>query len=237
VNNQEFFRKSLDMGIISVSRGRAVSMHCKQDPIYVFAEMKLRGLISGSCRNWKRGWAVSFLGMFVYNFRFCVFTVYLKTQLAWANRFRWNFYYYYYYFIISVSRGRALSMHCKQDPLYVFTEMKLRGLISDSCRNWKRGWAVSFLGMFVYNFRFCVFTVYLKTGLANRFRWNFFFCVGWLPYPTSHFPPDLILYVNLVAMVDNLSVLRPGSPSITVLVFLTSLMHITYITFRPNTRD
>jgi len=27
-----------------------------------------------------------------------------------------------------------------------------------------------------------------------------FVCVGQVPHPTSHFPPDLILYVNLVAM-------------------------------------
>jgi hypothetical protein len=59
----------------------------------------------------------------------------------------------------------------------------------------------------------------LQKGIRYRMQiFFFFFCVGRMPDPTSHFPPDLILYVNLVAMVDNLSVLRPGSPSITVLV-------------------
>jgi hypothetical protein len=75
---------------------------CKQDPIYVFPDMKLRGLVPNfhihvprfvllfccskkggpivgiyksltdtvhECRNWERGRAVSFLGIFVLNFR------------------------------------------------------------------------------------------------------------------------------------------------------------------------
>ncbi len=46
----------------------------------------------------------------------------------------------------------------------------------------------------------------------------FFFCVGRVPDPTSHSPPDVILYVNFVAG-NNLSFLRPESPSIMVLVF------------------
>ncbi len=65
-------------------------LHCKQNPIYVFPLMKLRGLsfpistfmylwttweyINRSqiheCRNWERGHAVSFLGIFVSNFRY-----------------------------------------------------------------------------------------------------------------------------------------------------------------------
>ncbi len=75
--------------------------HCK-DPIYVFPEMKLRGLIPTShihvsvsdkyipriglpilllvheCRNWKRGRAVSFLGTFVCNFPYSFFAVLLN---------------------------------------------------------------------------------------------------------------------------------------------------------------
>jgi hypothetical protein len=55
-------------------------MHCKQDPVYVFVDMKLRGLIPGSCRNWKRGCAASFLGIFVSNLRFSVFAVCLQNS-------------------------------------------------------------------------------------------------------------------------------------------------------------
>ncbi len=53
----------------------------------------------------------------------------------------------------------------------------------------------------------------------QKIFYNKFVCVGRVPDPTSHFPPDLILYVKFSCHGDNLSVLRPGSPSITVLVF------------------
>jgi hypothetical protein len=40
----------------------------------------------------------------------------------------------------------------------------------------------------------------------QRFIFFFLFvCVGWVPDPTSHFPPDLIFYVNLVAIVHQLA--------------------------------
>ncbi len=64
------------------------TVHCKEDPIYVFPEMKLRGLVPNpimeiyknrsqthECRNWERGRTVSFLGIFVSNFRYSVFAV------------------------------------------------------------------------------------------------------------------------------------------------------------------
>ncbi len=59
-------------------------MHCKQDPIYVFTEIKLRGLVPGYSRNWTRGCAVSFLGIFVSNVRLNVFAVCLK-KLCWPE--------------------------------------------------------------------------------------------------------------------------------------------------------
>jgi hypothetical protein len=55
------------------------STHCKEDPIYVFPETKLRGRKVGGpivginisqtheCRNWERGRAVLFLDIFVSN--------------------------------------------------------------------------------------------------------------------------------------------------------------------------
>jgi hypothetical protein len=81
------------------------------------------------------------------------------------------------------------KVHCKEDPIYVFTEMKLRGLVPNSyihvsvsdlyittiglpivlnrsqiheCRNWERGRAVSFLGIIDSNFRYRVFAVYTE---------------------------------------------------------------------------
>jgi hypothetical protein len=79
----------------------AVRTHSKQDPIYVFPEIKLRGLVPNfhihvsvsnlnipmigphilmqqihECRYWERGRAVSFLGIFVSIFRYSVYAVY-----------------------------------------------------------------------------------------------------------------------------------------------------------------
>jgi len=53
-----------------------------------------------------------------------------------------------------------------------------------------------------------------------------FVCVGRVPDPTSHFPPDLILYVNLVAMgpVHLSPVTWPQA--LRYWYSLTSLMHI-----------
>ncbi len=64
--------------------------------------------------------------------------------------------------------------NCKQDPIYVLPDMKLCGLVPDfhinpsqihECRSWERGRAVSFLEIFVSNFRYSAinFQVYLKT--------------------------------------------------------------------------
>jgi hypothetical protein len=75
--------------------------HCKEDLIYVFSEMKLRGLVSNfyihvrnlyiseadgtwvyinrsqihEFKNWEQGRAVSFLGIIVSIFRYSVFSV------------------------------------------------------------------------------------------------------------------------------------------------------------------
>jgi hypothetical protein len=79
---------------------------------------------------------------------------------------------------------KAVFLHCKESPIYIFPEKNLHGLspnfhihvsVSDlfipaaeqadrsykyinrsykhECRNWERGRAVSFLGIFVSNFR------------------------------------------------------------------------------------
>jgi hypothetical protein len=77
-------------------------LHRKEDPIYVCPELNLQGLIPTShihvsvsdiyipriglpilllvheCRNWKRGRAVSFLGIFVSNFPHSFFAVLLN---------------------------------------------------------------------------------------------------------------------------------------------------------------
>jgi hypothetical protein len=37
------------------------------------------------CRNWERGRIVSFLGMFVLDFRYCVFVVYIVTFKSFAE--------------------------------------------------------------------------------------------------------------------------------------------------------
>ncbi len=50
----------------------------------------------------------------------------------------------------------------------------------------------------------------------------FFFCVGRVLDPTSHFPPDLILYVNLVTIVF----WDLGPQALQYWYSLTSLMHI-----------
>jgi hypothetical protein len=79
---------------------------CKEDPIYVFPEMKLRGLFPTShihvsvsdkyipriglpilllvheCRNWERGRAVSFLGIFVSLVRKCSFFAVLLNRMG-----------------------------------------------------------------------------------------------------------------------------------------------------------
>ncbi len=96
--------------------------------------------------------------------------------------------------------------HCKEDLIYVFPEMKLRGLVPNfhihvtvidsyipmigpaicckicrtilgiyeslidtvhECRNWERGPAVSFLGIFVSNFRYIVFAVRSSDNVIN----------------------------------------------------------------------
>ncbi len=83
-------------------------------------------------------------------------------------------------------RMRGLHTHCKEDPIYVCPELNLQGLIPTSpihvsvsdiyipriglpilllvheCRNWKRGRAVSFLGIFVCNFPYSFFAVILN---------------------------------------------------------------------------
>ncbi len=90
--------------------------------------------------------------------------------------------------------GIPIRLHCKHDPIYVFPEMKLRAAsfpISTfmdlcaiyifprihECGNWKRGRAVSFLGIFVSNFRYSVFAVWLSIG--------FFYVKEKQPYITS----------------------------------------------------
>jgi hypothetical protein len=55
----------------------------------------------------------------------------------------------------------------------------------------------------------------------------FFICLRWAgPRPHIPFPSRLHFVCKFSRHGDNLSVLRHGSPSITVLVFPTSLMHI-----------
>jgi hypothetical protein len=90
-----FVIRNMKINMRSLARCLLVSAaHCKEDPIYVFPEMKLRGLVpnfhihvsnlyiskaDGSWvyinrsqiheyRNWERGRAVSFLGIIVSNF-------------------------------------------------------------------------------------------------------------------------------------------------------------------------
>ncbi len=69
----------------------------------------------------------------------------------------------------------SIVPHCKKDPSYVFPDMKQRKSLTPihECRNWKRGRAVSFLGIFVSNFWYTVFAVHCKI----------FICA----------PPDLLL--------------------------------------------
>jgi hypothetical protein len=78
-------------------------VHCNENPIYVFLVWELRGLSSNfhiyvsvsrigrsivgiyinrpqthECRNWDCGCAIPCLGVFVSNFRYCVFAVYMR---------------------------------------------------------------------------------------------------------------------------------------------------------------
>ncbi len=79
----------------------------------------------------------------------------------------------------------------------------------------------------LYTVQYSVQTSLLLLDLSILF---FFFekfvCVGRVPDPTSHFPPDLILYVNLVAMgpVHLSPVTWPQA--LQYWYSLTSLMHI-----------
>jgi hypothetical protein len=53
-----------------------------------------------------------------------------------------------------------------------------------------------------------------------------FVCAGWVPDPTSLFPPDLFLYVNLVSTQSTECLLEPRLPGLQYWISLTSLMHI-----------
>ncbi len=52
-----------------------------------------------------------------------------------------------------------------------------------------------------------------------------FVCAGLVPDPTSLFPPELFLYVNLVAREHQMS-FRTLAPRLQYWISLTSLMHI-----------
>jgi hypothetical protein len=66
-----------------------------------------------------------------------------------------------------------LSQHCKEFSVFLFPERELRGLSQKhEYRNWDCGRAVPVLGIFVSNFRYCVFAVKFTDDLAFRLTIN-----------------------------------------------------------------
>jgi hypothetical protein len=130
----------------------AKRLHCKEDPIYIFPEMKLRGFVSNfdihvsvsdlyipsvalpifcrwtnlgniyvnrsqihECGNWERGRAVSFLGIFVLNFRYSVFAVYKNTSIL--SCLHGSHLALIYFFLFYISGGSHFSYTVAHNPL------------------------------------------------------------------------------------------------------------------------